>query len=163
MPKIPETLRSYQRSVSRLTLARILADRPYHPWCLIPLTATLIERDYPSWTRVVVVDTIEHGGTIAGTIAAEWLEPEHRAAAEAAIAAGLDGSWLWDGPNDAVPVAVTPEADIPTDIDTTWEATVADVVPPPDRTLADCLDFDAWVHQIGEDGQWMLAEGIVVG
>ncbi len=80
---------SLARSVSHIqSRARILRDRPYHPWWLMPLAEHLDHCGYGNSARGAVIDHIEDGGFLTSLVVAGSLESADLAGAEAALESG---------------------------------------------------------------------------
>lgn len=80
------------RTLSRLQpgVDRVLQERPYHPWHLLPLAAYLCESewDYTDSARRVIIDALEQGATLEMLVREGWLEPSDLAEARRLLRSG---------------------------------------------------------------------------
>jgi hypothetical protein len=75
----PDGQSTLTRTLSRLQpgVDRVLQERPYHPWHLLPLAAFLCESEweYTDAARRVIVDALEQGASLDMLVKEGWLEP----------------------------------------------------------------------------------------
>ncbi len=95
--------------VADRTKARILRQRPYHPWHLIPLAAMLCEEGYSDHSRGAIMDEVESGHCLDFIVSIGLLEPADLRSAGDALDAGRQPPWSPEPEPDAP--LVPPELD----------------------------------------------------
>ncbi len=123
MRRLPETTAAVEPArppaagVTDRTKARILRQRPYHPWHLIPLAAMLCEEGYSDHSRGAIMDEVETGHCLDFIVSIGLLEPVDLVGAGDALDAGRRPPWSAELDPDAplIPPELDPDDDTETD------------------------------------------------
>jgi len=138
--------------------ARILRQRPYHPWHLMDLAAFLCVEGYSDAARDQIVDAVDEGYLLDSLVALRILEPHDLPGAAAALEAGrkrraeralttLSVEPFMPGPDEPDPFDEVLELDAALDAEDTSRL---------DRRLA---EMRQWYDEHGSWGDWVDRQG----